>query len=133
MSEQKESKIKAILGNPREYKGEKNTTWYFTVEMENGDKGQIGKNKPDALNVGDTLRYTLEENSKGYMNLREVREGKFGGGGFRGTAAPSPASIALTVAKDLVVANITASGKPLEMNEALAAKTTAMADRFLPG
>lgn len=45
--------------------------------MENGDKGSIGKKKKDAFTVGDELKYTIEQNDKGYYNIKEVREDNY--------------------------------------------------------
>lgn len=125
---QKESTIKEILGI-KPYTGSNGTTtFYFTVEMANGDKGGgIGRKTEDGLKVGDAVKYTIDD-SKGYINFKEVKENRFGG---RGTAPQSPASIALTLATNIVTANIQASGKPLEMNAMLAQKTTTMAAEFL--
>lgn len=124
---QKESKIKEIL-SVKPYDGQHGRTYYFTVEMENGDKGSgLGRKSEDGLKVGDLIKYTVDD-SKGYVQFKEVKENRFGG---RGATSQSPAFVALTLATDIVTANIQASGKPLEMNKGLATKTTTMADEFL--
>lgn len=46
------SKVKEIK-SVREYKGDRGSTWYFTIETESGDKGQIHRRTEDGVKVGD--------------------------------------------------------------------------------
>ena len=119
----KTAKIKKIL-KVRKYDGQHGTTYYFTLEMDNGDKGEIGKKNETALNVGDSLTYETTEKN-GYVHFKEFRE-QNGSGPRRFAPAPSasPAVVALTVAQAITAANIAVSGKPLEMNDALAKRMT---------
>lgn len=124
MSEIKESKIKNIIST-KEYVGQHGTTYYFTVELENGEKGQIGKKKADALKVGQLLKY-FSEVRNGFVTFKEPRENNFKGGGYR----PSTAAIALQAAAQITSANITASGKALQMDGNLSKRVTDLASQF---
>lgn len=50
-----------------EWTGQNGIVYYHEVELDNGDKGQIGtKDKnPDKLNIGQELTYTIEATSRG--------------------------------------------------------------------
>lgn len=126
---QKESKIKEILNVRKWDGGSRGVTFYFTVLMENGDKGGgLGRKSEDGLKVGDMIKYTIDD-SKGHVDFKEIRENKYGGG--KGYTPPSKANLALGYATELAVANIAKSDKPLEMTSALAKKITGVADEFL--
>lgn len=129
MSEVKESKIKQILG-VREHNGQHGKTFYFTAELENGEKGGgISRKAENGLKIGDTLKYTNAVH-RGSAEFKEVREnrGGFGGGAPRANPAAIAAAVALKSATEIVVANINASGQPLGMNGELTGKITSLAD-----
>lgn len=55
------------------------TVFYHSIELDNGDKGQIGSNKqnPDFLSAGSTLDYNIDGDK-----IKRVQQPKsFGGGG----------------------------------------------------
>lgn len=127
MSEQKESKIAEIL-NIREHNGNHGTTYYFTVRLENGERGGgIARKAKDGLKIGDAIKYTNDVH-RGSAEFREVRENRGFGGGYKANPAAIAAAVALKSATEVVVANINASGKPLGMNGELTGKITALAD-----
>jgi len=121
------SKVKEIK-TVKKFQGDRGTTWYFTLEMENGDKGQVAKKTEDALKVGDALIYTLDKSGR-YVKLKEPRVTNFA----RSCGDRKPydnAVIALTLAKDVMVANLAAGGKTLAMNSVLCNKMTAFAEQL---
>lgn len=123
----KTAKIQTIKGT-RKWDGPNGTVYYFDVLMDNGDTGSIGKKSDSALKEGDQLTYELEESERG-NKIKPVVENNFrGGGGFQKQPS-NPASFALSYAKDLAVANINKSDKPLEM-DSLATKVIATAEKF---
>lgn len=128
MSEQKTAKVLAVL-SCREWQNPKGgSIWFHKVELDNGEIGEIGKKKQDAFKIGDPLAYTSEKTEYG-LKFKEVFSGN-GFGGFRGgQQRGSSASFALSYAKDIAVANISKSDKPIEM-EALAGKVIATAAKF---
>ena len=121
------SKVKEIK-TVKKFDGDRGTTWYFTVEMENGDKGQVAKKTEDGLKAGDALTYTLDKSGR-YVKLKELRVNKFARS--YGDGKPSGnAVIALTLAKDVMVANLAAGGKTLAMDSVLCNKMTAFAEQL---
>lgn len=113
----KSSRIKASRFD-KEYKGANGTIFYHTVELENGDKGQVGSKTmaPDFLEVGEVFHYTIssKETQKGTQYvLKRVKPPE----APSGESAPAQtykgdsrnASMALSYAKDLAVANIAAA------------------------
>jgi hypothetical protein len=109
----------------REYQGPHGTVYYYTLELDNGEVGELGKKKPNAFNIGDALTYTSEESPYG-LKFKEVQQNGFNGRGFQ---KGSTASFALAYAKDIAVANIAKADKPLEMH-AVAAKIIETATEF---
>jgi hypothetical protein len=105
---QKTAKIVAITGTrPRESKN--GTVHYISVEMDNGDKGTVGKKTPDALKIGDELTYTLESkehNGNTYYSLKEIKKEwtPKAGGSYSRNYKADYISFALSYAKDLAVA-----------------------------
>ncbi len=102
---EKKSKItRTIFKN--EWSGNNGTVFYHEVELENGDKGQIGcKDKsPQWLNPGNELTYTLEVSDKG-TKIKKVNDQNQGYKGGGGKPPASPASFALSYAKDVVIAS----------------------------
>lgn len=130
MSE-KTSTIKEVM-NVREWTGDRGTVFYFQLEMDNGDIGNIGKKSKDALKVGDSLTYTIEETDKG-NKFKPVQQNSFNGGGFKGQPQSKDSSFALSYAKDVTVAMISKDLIPAErMNSTDIAKGTIhIANEFL--
>lgn len=92
--------------------------FYHEVELDNGDKGQIGSKEqmPAKLNPGSELNYTIEITDKGNKIKAIVPQQQ--GGGWSGGAkksAPEPRvqmiSFAMAYTKDLIV------GGKVSMNE----------------
>ncbi len=99
MSE-KTAKVTGIL-ECRKYDGQNGTIYYHKLELDNGEVGTIGKKKENAFKIGDSLTYTSEESQYG-LKFKAVQSGGFGGGKSSG----SPASFALSYAKDLMIASM---------------------------
>lgn len=83
--------------------------YYHEIELDNGDKGQIGSKEkmPAKLNPGNELTYTIEASSRG-NKIKAVSHAQ--GGGFSRTGKPpiDPRAqfigFSAAYAKDLVVA-----------------------------
>lgn len=104
----KTAKIEKITGS-KERTGPNGTVHYISVEMDNGDKGTIGKKSKDALSVGDELTYELVEkefNGNITYNIKEVKENTFQkkSGGYTRNYKADFISFAMSYAKDLSVA-----------------------------
>lgn len=119
------AKVKEIV-DVREWSGPNGMVYYHKLVMDNGDQGELGKKKNNAFQPGDSLTYTIESTQYG-NKFKEVQQNGFGGG--KQQQRGSSASFALSYAKDIAVANIAKSDKPLEM-EALAGKVIATAGKF---
>ena len=103
MSEAKTAKVKQIV-QKRKWDGPNGTVFYYKLEMDNGEVGEIGKKKDNSIHVGETLTYTSEDSDYG-KKFKAVQQNGFGGNGFRGgKSSGSPASFALSYAKDVMVA-----------------------------
>lgn len=102
------------------------TVYYHAIKLDNGDEGEIGKKNENGVKVGDELNYTLEAGQYG-NKIKPVQQQQFGGGGNRQPS--SPASFALSYAKDLAVANINKAEAPIPL-DSLADKVIATADKF---
>ena len=82
--------------------------YYHEIELDNGDKGQIGSKEkmPAKLNPGQELTYTIEETSRG----NKIKAVTAGTPGFKGSGRPVQDPRAQFIgfvhayAKDLVVA-----------------------------
>jgi len=50
-----------------EWTGQNGVVYYHEIELDNGDKGQIGTKErmPDKLNIGNELTYTIESTTRG--------------------------------------------------------------------
>ncbi len=79
MSEQKTAKVTEIIGEPKKNENTYGVTYFFKIKLDNGEVGSIGKKKPDAIKVGQTLVYTSEDSTYG-LKFKEVPKA-FGGGG----------------------------------------------------
>lgn len=69
----KTSKIKTVQ-SVKEYAGQKGTIFYHNLEMENGDKINIGKQKPQT--VGTELTYELtggDDDQQQYKKAKSVQ------------------------------------------------------------
>jgi len=117
----KTSKIKRIESVKEWGEGERKIL-YHNLEMENGDKINIGKKKPQE--VGYELTYEIIGEDQEYNKAKSVQKQE---GGFKGG---NNASFALSYAKDIVCANYNG-----EVNESwwleTSKTTTAIADEFL--
>lgn len=80
--------------------------YYHEIELDNGDKGQIGTldKEPSKLNPGQTLTYTIEQTDKGYK-IKAVQEQRPFGGGGKQQQDPKiqMISFAMSYTKDLVI------------------------------
>lgn len=91
-----------------EWKGDKGSVFYHEIELDNGDKGEIGAKEqlPSKLNPGEELTYTIEAGKYG-NKIKAVAPtgGGFAGGGRKG---PEPKTqiigFAMSYSKDLIVA-----------------------------
>lgn len=126
MSDIKESKVKEIKGI-KPYNGTYGMIYYFTVEMENGDKGEVSKKSESGLKVGSPLKYTLETKN-GYVKLKEFKENSFKGG--QGFNKPSIAAIALESAARVVAGSMAGGGQYKELSEKTPHVVTKLADHF---
>lgn len=103
--DEKKSKIKSCRF-VSEWAGQNGVVYYHEIELENGDKGQIGtkEKNPDKLAVGQELSYTIESSSRG----NKIKAVTAQGGGFKGKPQRDPKeqmiSFATAYTKDLVVA-----------------------------
>lgn len=77
------------------------TVYYHEIELDNGDKGQIGtkEKEPAKLNPGQTLTYTIEQTDKG----AKIKVVSPGGTMAMRRPAGSNASFAMAYAKDVVI------------------------------
>lgn len=103
MSE-KTAKVAFVL-NVREWSGNNGKIFYYKLEMDNGDIGEIGKKTENAFKVGDSLTYTIEEGQYG-NKFKPVQQNGFSGanrGNFGGAKTGGNASFALAYSKDLMV------------------------------
>jgi hypothetical protein len=99
--------IRTVFKN--EWKGTNGTVYYHEIELDNGDKGQIGTKEqmPAKLNPGQSLTYTIEQTDKGNrIKAAAPAGGGFGGGAKKATIDPRAQFIGFASAysKDLVVA-----------------------------
>ena len=121
------AKIEKILG-VRSKPNQFGDYFYYKLQMDNGDVGEIGNSKKDAYTVGESLTYTKEEGRYG-ANFKTGAKGRgrggFGGGGGGGFSAP-PADkreVALHRATEVVCAMITAKMIPGDANSKHAGKS----------
>lgn len=93
----KTAKVTAVTG-VRPYDGKFGRVFYHQIELDNGDKGSVGKKSENAVKVGDVLNYEINGDN---IKLIQPQQGNgFKGGQSRGSSA----SFALAYAKDLMVA-----------------------------
>jgi hypothetical protein len=121
MSEQKTAKVKEIL-QKRKWDGPNGTVFYYKLELDNGEIGEIGKKKDNAIHVGEPLTYTSEESDYG-LKFKAVTQNGFSGGGFKGGQRGSSASFALSYAKDLTCSMV-AAGKTQDLKAVQIAEAT---------
>lgn len=98
-----------------EYIGQYGTIYYHEIELDNGDKGQIGckEKEPAKINPGQSITYTLEQTQKGFkikpVNPQIAQNTAFKPSGGAGNkyqpADPSiqMISFAMAYTKDLIV------------------------------
>ncbi len=106
MDNEKKGKIKTCRF-VIEWQGEKGIVYYHEIELDNGDKGQIGtkEKNPDKLQPGQELTYTIESTSRGNKIKAVTQQG----GGFRGgkpmrDPKEQMISFSMSYCKDLVCA-----------------------------
>lgn len=104
--EKKAKIVRTVFKN--EWKGDKGTVFYHEIELDNGDKGQIGTKEqmPAKLNPGQELTYTIEVTDKG----NKIKAVQPAGGGFAGgNRGPNPkvqiVGFAMSYTKDLIIAD----------------------------
>lgn len=91
-----------------EWKGDKGSVFYHEIELDNGDKGQIGAKEqmPSKLNPGQELTYTIESTDRGNKIKAVAPAGSGFGGGRKG---PEPKTqiigFAMSYTKDLIIAD----------------------------
>lgn len=105
MDNEKKAKIKTCRF-VSEWQGQNGIVYYHEIELDNGDKGQIGtKDKnPEKLQAGQELTYTIEATTRG-NKIKAVNTNQ--GGGFKKPMRDPKeqmTSFAMSYAKDLVVA-----------------------------
>jgi hypothetical protein len=112
---EKKAKIKRTVFK-NEWKGSNGSVYYHEVELDNGDKGQIGckENMPVKLNPGNELTYTIEPDGRGGFKIKAVQQaGGFSGGG--GKKGPDPkvqiVGFAMSYTKDLIIGGKIEIGK----------------------
>jgi len=108
------------------------TVFYFKLELDNGEKGELGKKSRDALKIGDEITYTSEQTQYG-LKFKSVNP-QFGGGGGQSQGkrnAPQAdyRTMLLSYAKDIVVARV-AYQLELQPVESIAKDVTDLADAF---
>jgi hypothetical protein len=105
MENEKKSKIKSCRF-VSEWAGQNGIVYYHEIELDNGDRGQIGTKDrlPDKLGVGQELSYTIESTSRG----NKIKAVSAGAPGFKGKPQRDPKeqmiSFSMSYCKDLVVA-----------------------------
>lgn len=67
------SKINGIT----EWKWEHGIVYYFKLEMDNGERIELGKKSNDAFKVWDEVKYEDYIDAKGYTKQKEVKENPF--------------------------------------------------------
>lgn len=118
----KTSKVKTIQGEPKFW--EQNQVYYHNVEMENGDKLNIGKKRK--LNIGDELTYEITgDDQHEYRKAKSAVAPPPSQGGYSKKSGNN-ASFALSYAKDTIVG----LGAYDNLNE-IGVETTRLADHFL--
>jgi hypothetical protein len=100
---EKVSMIKRVVFK-NEYTGQHGKVFYHEVELDNGDKGQIGckEKEPAWLNPGHDLTYTIEIGEKG-NRIKKVTAPSSGFGGGGKAKPVNNSSFALAYAKDVVI------------------------------
>lgn len=92
-----------------EWAGPNGNVYYHSIELDNGDSGQIGSKEkmPAKLNPGQELTYTLESTPRG-NKIKAVVENR---PQFKGSGKPQVdprqqvATFAMSYTKDLIVAS----------------------------
>jgi hypothetical protein len=103
---EKKAKITRVVFK-NEWSGPNGKVFYHEVELDNGDKGQIGckEKEPAKLNPGCELIYTIEKTDKGTkIKAVNTNPSPFAGGGKKG---PDPkvqiVGFAMSYTKDLII------------------------------
>ena len=96
------SKVTKVV-NSKPYNGQNGTVYYHLLQMDNGDKINIGKKKE--LSVGDEITYEITETGQQEYNKAKSAQKEFTGG-FSGKSKGGNGSFALSYAKDLVIGGV---------------------------
>ena len=90
----------------KEHKGTNGTLYYHLIELDNGDKGEIGsKTKdPEFLGVGKSLDYTITKSKNSNHADSIKRAAKEQSGGYKEDPKLKLIGMAMSYSKDLVVA-----------------------------
>lgn len=103
--EQKTSKIQRTVFKNK-WDGQNGSVFYHEIELENGDKGQIGakEENPSRLNPGQELTYTIEKTDKGYkIKAVNTKPAFVGGGKPQQDPKVQMISFSMSYTKDLIV------------------------------
>jgi hypothetical protein len=126
----KTAKVESVGQHIREWPNPKGgSIYYHEIVLDNGDHGSIGKKQPHGIKVGDEITYTIEYDDRG--NKIKAVQPQFNGG-FQGgakRAQGSPASFALSYAKDLAVAVLERPNNTLTLDD-VAPQILGVAERF---
>lgn len=119
----KTAKVTEVRG-VRPWNGKNGTIFYHDIVLDNGDRGSVGKKREGAIRIGDSINYTIDAD-----RITIVDAGGSRSGGFSQKPAASTAAMAMAYAKDLVVANVAKSDKPLDL-EKLSERVITTATKF---
>jgi len=105
MENEKKSKIRSCRF-VSEWAGQNGIVYYHEIELDNGDKGQIGtKDKnPEKLEIGNELTYTIESTSRGNKIKIVSGAGGFKGGKPQRDPKEQMISFSTSYVKDLICA-----------------------------
>lgn len=107
------------VGNVRKWEGPRGDVYYHFIELDNGDKGSIGKRSAGAIKPGDKIDYTIEGGK-----IKQVMPQRQGFGN-----KPSTAAMSLAYSKDIAIAYLAKTDKEVTM-EQLAERTMTIAAKF---
>jgi hypothetical protein len=102
-----------------------NPVYYHEIELDNGDRGQIGckEKEPAKINPGNSITYTIEADGHGGQKIKAVNTSTAVGGWKSGGGKPivdpriAMISFSTSYAKDLIIANKADLSKLHELSE----------------
>ena len=99
------SKVKSITGTKKRA-GTNGDVFYHSLEMENGDKVNVGKKTDNFFKVGDEIKYeVVSTDERGVKKIKEIKDSPFGAKpSFQKNYIKDSVSMALSYSKDLVCA-----------------------------